>query len=137
MHRHIFLAVVAATAASAAPVDFQREIRPILSENCFQCHGPDSAARMAGLRLDRKETAFEVRARGAAIVPEKPDQSLLVRRITETNPARRMPPEASHKSLSAPQIALLRRWVAEGAPWKEHWAYQAPVKPKEIGRAHV
>ena len=78
---------------AANAIDFQREIRPILSDNCFQCHGPDSGARMAELRLDRKETVFEGRPHGAPVVPGKPEASLLYQRISAPSPARRMPPE--------------------------------------------
>jgi hypothetical protein len=123
------LVFAAAAPASAQTIDFQREIRPVLSENCFQCHGPDSGTRMAGLRLDRKESAFEIRKNGPILVPGKPDASLLYQRITAPTAARRMPPEASHKSLTPVQIAKLKLWIEQGAPWKEHWAYRAPVKP--------
>src|SRR5271165_2904859 len=99
MFRTLLLLGTAASLAFAAakPVDFQREVRPILSENCFQCHGPDSGTRMAGLRLDRKETAF------AVIQPGDPEHSKLAQRISEPNAARRMPPQASHKSLTPQQ----------------------------------
>ena len=110
--------------------DFQREIRPVLSDNCFQCHGPDSAARQAGLRLDRKEAALEKRPNGAPIVPGKAADSLLYQRISDPDAGSRMPPPESHKRLSAAQIALLKRWIDGGAPWKEHWAFQPPMKPK-------
>jgi len=109
-------------------VDFQREIRPVLSENCFQCHGPNADGRMAGLRLDMKDSAFGQRKNGAAIVPGKSADSLLYKRISAPDVARRMPPEASHKSLTAAQITKLKQWIDEGAPWQEHWAYQVPVK---------
>lgn len=122
-------ALAAPLALAQNKIDFQRNIRPILSDNCFQCHGPDSKTRMAGLRLDQKDAVLEVRKRGAAIVPGKPAESLLVQRITETAPAKRMPPEYSHKSLTPQQIAMVKSWVEAGAPWKEHWAYSAPVKP--------
>ncbi len=125
-----FVLLCTATASGAEkPVDFQRQIRPILSDNCFQCHGPDSDTRMAGLRLDLKETIFAARKRGAAVVPGDPTASLLYQRVSEKNPARRMPPEYSHKSLTPPQVELLKRWIQEGAAWKEHWAFQPPRKP--------
>ena len=117
-------------AQTAPAVDFQREIRPILSDNCFQCHGPDSAARQAGLRLDRRESALEVRPDGAPIVPGKSADSLLYQRISDPDVNLRMPPPDSHKRLTAAQIAIFKRWIDSGAPWKEHWAFQAPVKPK-------
>ncbi len=121
------LFLLAAGIASAQTVDFQREIRPLLSDNCFQCHGPDAGARMAGLRLDLKEAVFADRKGGAVVAPGKPAQSLLFQRISATDEARRMPPAYSHKSLTAPQIAKLKTWIEAGAPWKEHWAYKAPV----------
>jgi hypothetical protein len=117
---------------SAKPIDFQREIRSILSDNCFQCHGPDSKTRMAGLRLDLKEAALEKRKNGAAIVPSDSAASLLYQRLVAADPNKKMPPAYSHKSLTAPQIALVKRWIDEGAPWKEHWAYQPPSKPKTL-----
>ena len=92
-------------AQTAPAVDFQREIRPILSDNCFQCHGPDSAARQAGLRLDRRESALEVRPNGAPIVPGKSAESLLYQRISDPDANLRMPPPDSHKRLTAVQIA--------------------------------
>jgi hypothetical protein len=120
--RHPTLAILIAAVAlplPAANIDFQREIRPLLSDNCFQCHGPDSATRMANLRLDRKESL--------PVVPGKPEASLLYQRISAADPARRMPPAASHKTLTSAQIAKLKLWIEQGAEWKEQWAYKAPV----------
>jgi hypothetical protein len=114
----------------AAGVDFQREVRPILSDACFHCHGPDKATRMAGLRLDTKDGAFGERKGGAPVVPGKPDASLLIQRVSHPDAARRMPPVSSHKTLSAKQVDTLKRWVAEGAPGKEHWSFTAPVRPQ-------
>jgi hypothetical protein len=128
--RNILVLATGVAALSARPIDFQREIRPVLSENCFQCHGPDNTTRMAGLRLDRKEAAFETRKAGAAVAPGKPASSLLYQRIAAPTPARRMPPAYSHKSLTAQQVALLKQWIEQGAPWQEHWAFRAPVAPK-------
>ena len=116
-------------AQMAPAVDFQREVRPILSDNCFQCHGPDSAARQSGLRLDRRESALEARPNGAPIVPGKSAESLLYRRISDPDLNSRMPPPESHKQLTPAQIALLKRWIDGGAPWKEQWAFQPPVRP--------
>lgn len=113
---------------SSPPVDFQRQIRPILSDNCFLCHGPDKGTRMADLRLDIKEGALATRKNGTVIVPGKPDESLLVKRTSSDNPAFRMPPVFSHKTLTPAQKDTLRRWVAEGAQWKEHWAFAPPAK---------
>ncbi|HXJ39021.1 MAG TPA: DUF1549 domain-containing protein, partial [Bryobacteraceae bacterium] len=104
-------------------VDFQREIRPLLSENCFQCHGPDSSTRMASLRLDRKDG---ITAPGI-IVPGQPAESRLYQRISATD-GRKMPPEYSHRALTSVQITRIKTWIEQGAPWVEHWAYSAPVK---------
>src|SRR5450432_535138 len=113
-----------------AAIDFQREIRPILSDSCFQCHGPDSSTRMAGLRLDLKATVFEVRPHGAPVVARNPEASLLYQRISAPTAARRMPPERAHKDLTPQQIALLKSWIEQGAPWQEHWAFRAPAAPR-------
>ena len=119
----------ASGAPPAAPVNFQRQVRPILSENCFLCHGPDKGTRMADVRLDIREGAFAKRKDGVIVVPGKPDESLLIKRVLSDNPAYRMPPTFSHKTLTAEQKDILRRWVQEGAPWKDHWAFVAPVRP--------
>src|SRR5437773_6914238 len=126
----IFLPVPIATAA----VDFSREVRPVLSENCFACHGPDAAKRKAGLRLDTKEGAFGKGESGeVVIVPGKPEQSEIIKRILSKDPDEVMPPEKEHKKLKTAQVALLRRWIAEGAIYTGHWAFQkvtAPTVPK-------
>ncbi len=116
--------------AGAGGVDFQRVIRPILSDNCFQCHGPDKNTRMMDLRLDTKEGAYEVRDSGTVIVAGKPQESLLYQRISAEDPARKMPPESSHKSLTPQQIELLKKWIEQGAGWKELWSFAAPVRPE-------
>jgi mono/diheme cytochrome c family protein len=125
-----FCAARLLVAQTTPAVDFQRQIRPILSDNCFQCHGPDSAARQAGLRLDLRDAALKARPDGAPIVPGKSADSLLYQRINDPDATFRMPPPDSHKQLTAAQIALLKRWIDSGAFWKEHWAFQPPVKPK-------
>lgn len=105
---------------------FNRDIRPILSEKCFQCHGPDAAARKADLRLDRREAAVKAEA----IVPGKPDESLLIERIDSDDPQQLMPPANSGKTLTAGQKDLLRRWIASGAEYQSHWSF-IPV-PKQV-----
>ena len=116
--------------AAERPVDFQREIRPILSQNCFLCHGPDENDRKAGLRLDVREDALKAAKSGAkAIVPKNPEESELLKRITHSDPDELMPPSKSGKSLTPKEIDLLRRWIAEGAPYATHWAYEKPVRP--------
>ncbi len=121
---------VSAQPKSGSKVDFQKDIRPLLSENCFQCHGPDSTTRMAGLRLDQKDAALEARKRGAAIVPGSPENSLIYQRMVTEKAAMRMPPASSHKTLNPQQIDLIKQWIAQGAAWEEHWAYRVPVKPQ-------
>ena len=108
-------------------VSFGRDIRPVLAEKCFGCHGPDVADAQGGLRLDSRERAVGTDGDGA-IVPGDPDQSELVRRIRSTDDAERMPPPESHKTLTAKEIELLSRWIAEGAEYTEHWAFLAPVR---------
>ncbi len=106
---------------------YNRDIRPILAENCFTCHGPDSAARKANLRLDRFADATMDRSGHAAIVKGKPDASELIRRVTGQGAI--MPPAEGHKALTAAQIATLKRWITQGAAYEQHWAYIPPVRP--------
>jgi hypothetical protein len=123
-------AVPARTDASQPPIDFNRQVLPILSDNCFACHGPDAKKRKARLRLDTKQGAFaELRSGGFAIVAGKPDDSALVDRINSDNPRQLMPPPSSHKRLTAAQKELLRQWIAQGAKWSSHWAYAPPRRP--------
>src|SRR5215831_16783309 len=115
---------------SKTTVDFNRDIRPIFSENCYACHGPDQNKRKAGLRLDQKEGAFkELDSGDFAIVPGDLVQSKLIYRVTTSDTDDRMPPLKTGKHLTPLQIDLLRRWVAEGAVWKGHWAYLKPERP--------
>ena len=110
-------------------VDFQREIRPLLSDACFQCHGPDPKVRMAGIRLDLREDLFQARTSGAPVVPGDPDNSLIFQRITQEDANLRMPPAYSQKTLSGDQIDLIRRWIEQGAVWQQHWAFTPPQRP--------
>ena len=114
--------------APSPAVDFQRVVRPILSDNCFHCHGPDANTRMVDLRLDTREGAFAKRENGVPVVPGNLQASLVYQRITQADPARRMPPESSHKVLTDAQKDILKRWIADGAPWKEHWSFVAPSR---------
>ena len=114
---------------SADRVDFNRDIRPILSENCLSCHGPDSHKREAGLRLDMNDQSMWKGESGEiAIVPGSPDKSEMVHRITSTDAAVLMPPPTSGKKLTPKQIETLQQWIAEGAEYKGHWAFLSPVK---------
>ncbi|HXG09437.1 MAG TPA: PSD1 and planctomycete cytochrome C domain-containing protein [Gemmataceae bacterium] len=120
------LPAAAPSAEPAAPtLEFNRDIRPILSDNCYACHGPDQNQRKADLRLDLQEGALN----GRIIVPGKPDESELYLRITAADPAQRMPPRKSEKRLTAEQIAQIRRWIEQGARWQDHWSRLAPKRP--------
>src|SRR5215471_3714942 len=125
----LLLATSADKAAAEAPVNFHRDIRPILSETCFQCHGPDEKQRKAHLRLDTKDGAFADLGGYFAIVAGKPNESRLLQRITSTDPQERMPPPKSGKKLSSGQIELIRHWIEQGAKWSEHWSFIPPVRP--------
>jgi hypothetical protein len=118
------------SAAAEAKVDFNRDIRPILSDNCFACHGPDARQRKAKLRLDIREGALaKLRGGDRAIVPGKIEESTLFERVSADDPGQRMPPAKTGKQLTAQQIELLRRWIEKGAPYAAHWAFIPPSKP--------
>ena len=119
-------------ASAAVPaVDFNRDIRPIFSEHCYACHGPDEPKRKAGLRLDEKESAFkELKSGDHAIVPGNLAKSTLAQRIVSKDEDELMPPAKTGKPLSPVQIDHLRRWVEEGAEWKSHWSFIPPERPR-------
>jgi hypothetical protein len=126
---HLTAVLLAAVATAAEPrlpvkIEFNRDVRPILSENCFYCHGNDANHRKAKLRLDIREDALKKEA----FVPGNPDKSELVARIVAIDPDELMPPPDSHKKLTAQQKEILRRWVAQGAQYQQHWSYEKPVK---------
>ena len=102
-------------AAAADPVSYNRDVRPILSNNCFRCHGPDENDRKAKMRLD---------------VPGEADLEEVIARIVETDPDEIMPPPASNKTLTAEQIEIIKNWIAQGAKYEQHWAFVLPEKPK-------
>ena len=129
----IALTIFWAMAASAeSGVQFNRDIRPILSENCYACHGPDEAKRMTALRLDTEEGAFATLSGDRkAIEPGSLANSELFQRVASTDPMRRMPPAAfGHDPLSAREVDLIRRWIEGGAQWQGHWAFLAPELPE-------
>ncbi|MEP7365657.1 MAG: DUF1549 domain-containing protein, partial [Acidobacteriota bacterium] len=111
-------------------IDFARDVHPILSDNCYACHGPDESKRLAGVRLDTKDGAFAKGPNGPIVVPGDPAASRLFARVSHAKPAMRMPPAASGKSLTDEQIATLKLWIEQGAPWKTHWSYTPPTRPE-------
>ncbi len=128
---------LAATIATALPqfagaaekISFNRDIRPIFSDICFTCHGPDVSKMKGGLRLDTKEAAMKGGESGAAIVPGKPEASEVFKRLTTHDAEDIMPPKKFGKTLSAEQIETVRRWIAEGAEYQGHWAFMKPERP--------
>ena len=126
----LLLPLLASTGAAEDPVDFNRDVRPLLSDNCFRCHGPDAAERPTDFRLDDRESAFaELTAGGFAIVPGDASASEIIRRLTTPDLDEQMPPQESGKSLSDAEIAQIRQWIDQGAAWNDHWAFIAPVRP--------
>ncbi|MDP6114241.1 MAG: PSD1 and planctomycete cytochrome C domain-containing protein [Planctomycetota bacterium] len=113
-------------AAAQNTIQFNRHIRPILSDNCFKCHGPDGHQRKAKLRFDTEEGATAELKRGRAIVPGDPSKSLMMSRLTTTDTDKRMPPAETGKELTPAQIKLIRDWIKQGAKYQEHWAYVPP-----------
>jgi hypothetical protein len=122
----IILAAFVPPVRASDKVEFNRDIRPILMENCFACHGPDSAARKAKLRLDQREAAVKAEV----LVPGKPEESELVRRIMAKDVKERMPPANAHKTLTTAQKDLLTTWIAQGAEYQPHWSYLKPERPE-------
>ncbi|MDZ4365606.1 MAG: DUF1549 domain-containing protein, partial [Afipia sp.] len=114
----------------AQTVEFNRDIRPILSDTCFKCHGPDKAKREGNFRLDIESSAKAKLGDHFAIVPGQPAQSELVRRITTNDADDRMPPADSGRQLTPQQTALLQRWIEQGAPWQAHWSFIVPKRPE-------
>src|SRR6187401_2683393 len=116
--------------AAAEPVRFNRDVRPIMSDTCFHCHGPDKNARKGGLRLDIREEALKPAKSGELpIVPGKPEESEIIKRLFTEDKDDLMPPEEAHKTFTPEQKETFRRWVAEGAEYEPHWAYTPLAKP--------
>jgi mono/diheme cytochrome c family protein len=112
-------------------VDFNRDVRPVLSDNCFRCHGTDEKQRQAGLRLDLRDKALLKLESGAlAIVPGDPAKSELLRRVSAEDEGERMPPKEMNKRLTPAQVEVLRQWIAAGANYSQHWAFIKPVRPE-------
>ncbi len=115
-----------ACAAAEEKVDFARDVLPILSDNCFKCHGPDEKTRKADLRLDTKEDALR---KNGPVVPGKSGESELIRRLVTADATELMPPPKSNKKLTPAQVAVLKRWVDQGAAWGQHWSFANPERP--------
>jgi hypothetical protein len=125
----LLVLAVSAAAAQTDPIEFNRDIRPILSDKCYTCHGPDESKRKSKLRLDTEAGAKADLGGHFAIVPGNTAQSMLVQRITAAQPARRMPPPYAPSALTAAEIDRLTRWIAQGAAWEKHWSFIPPRKP--------
>ena len=130
-------AVALAAAAEPDRATFNRDIRPIMSDTCFRCHGPDRNARKADLRLDIRDEAIKpTRSGRTPIVPGDPDKSEIVRRIFATG-AIIMPPASAHKALTEAQKDAIRRWIAQGAEYEGHWAYLGEGKCKSCIKSGI
>src|SRR5579884_940497 len=133
--RRVFLAWAAGVAFlcgalhGATSPDYSHDIEPILSDNCYQCHGPDSAKRKAGLRLDQQENVLAAHDGHIAIVPGDISKSELVTRVLSTDPDEQMPPPKPERKLTEQQKELLKRWVEQGAVWGKHWSLLPPKRP--------
>lgn len=137
LHAHTDTAPTRGTITPAAneidgekTVSYNRDIRPILSDKCFACHGFDDKTREAGLRLDVRDAALTEYDTGTPIVPGDPDTSTIINRVTSGKASRVMPPPSTHKTVSADELKLLRQWIKEGAEYEPHWAFIPPVMPQ-------
>ncbi len=119
--------------SAAEPLSFGRDVLPILSANCFTCHGPDEKNRKAGLRLDIEAEAKAKRRNGAPITPGQPEKSLIIERMTSADPDVVMPPPSAHKQVKPEQIETISRWIAEGAKWGRHWSFEPATRPVIAG----
>jgi mono/diheme cytochrome c family protein len=133
MLRLLIIIPLTVTLPAQQTVSFNRDVRPILSDNCFQCHGPDEKKREAGLRLDVREAALKGGDGGPAFVEGKPDVSEMVKRITSADADELMPPRKSNKTLQPEQVAILKKWIAEGAKYEGHWAFVPSAQCSENG----
>ena len=122
--------LLAESAPAAEKVSFARDVRPLLSNTCFKCHGPDENKRQAELRLDTEEGILgEADSGETIVVPGKPKQSEIWRRLTHPDLEQRMPPVQAGKPLSADALATIRSWIEQGANWEPHWAFAPVVRP--------
>ena len=129
----LVLALASALRVNGGPpsrtVSFSKDVRPILSENCFFCHGPDEKKREAKLRLDDETSAKQDHDGVIAVLPGNPDKGALIERISSTDPDEVMPPPKQHKTISPAQVELLKEWIKQGAKWGKHWSYEKVAKP--------
>ncbi|MEY3949342.1 MAG: hypothetical protein RJB43_697, partial [Verrucomicrobiota bacterium] len=123
------LLVATGLMAADAKLDFNRDVRPILSDNCFACHGFDAKKRKGKLRLDTAEGAIALKDGIQAVKPGDPEASELIKRILSKDPEEIMPPPESHKKITPAQVDILRRWIAQGATYRKHWSFEVPVRP--------
>ena len=130
-----WISALATSVLGANALDFNRDVRPILSDKCFQCHGPDAKAKKIPLRLDIEADAKSDLGGRRAIVEGNPESSEVIRRVSSESKAKRMPPAYTGHSLSPKEIETLRQWIADGAKWQPHWAFLSPVKASSNGNA--
>ena len=130
VHAETVFAQKEQTAAAPRKIDFNRDIRSILSNRCFTCHGPDDAERQADLRLDSRESAIADLGEYAAIVPGKPEASELIKRIASSDPDVVMPPPEKGKPLMKSEVELMTQWIKQGAGYARHWSYELPIRPE-------
>jgi mono/diheme cytochrome c family protein len=123
----LLIMALTALANATEPISFNKQIRPILADRCFACHGPDSAQRVSDMRLDQQETTFQKLPSGEfPVVKGKPNESAIIHRIISDDEELKMPPVDSGKTLNQQEIELIKQWISEGADWNKHWAYEAP-----------
>ncbi|MBT6846244.1 MAG: DUF1549 domain-containing protein, partial [Planctomycetaceae bacterium] len=123
----LLIMALSCVANAAEPISFNKQIRPILADRCFACHGPDSAQRVSDMRLDQLETIYRELPSGEfPVVRGKPNESALIHRIVSADADQKMPPVDSGKTLNEQEIELIKQWISEGADWNKHWAYEAP-----------
>src|SRR5262249_34404542 len=117
-------------------IQFNRDVRPILSEACFACHGPDQGRRKADQRFDT-EAGLLAAQKSGVVVPGKPEKSELLVRVSSADRALLMPPPSHGRKLAGREIGVLRRWIEQGAKWQPHWAYVAPTRPQPPAQKHL
>ena len=133
---YLIFAVLANAEFSWAEINFNRDIKPILSENCYFCHGPDQNKRKAKLRLDNFKDATASHDGVSAIVPNDPDKSELIYRIFSDDPDEVMPPPEAKLNITKAQKDTLKKWISSGAKYEKHWAFIKPEKPKPLTKKH-